>query len=778
MRLHNILQKIGNTPTIKLRNIKVKSSIEIWGKLESQNPGGSIKDRAALFMIESAEKKGLLTPDKIVIEASSGNTGIGLSLVCAVKGYKCIIVMPESASMERRKIMQAFGAEIILTPAEKGTDGAIEVVYEILRENPDKYYCPDQFNNPANWFSHYSTTAPEILKDTEGKVTYVVCGLGTTGTAMGIARFAKDNNLDFKVIGVEPYPGHKIQGLKNMKESYPPSIYDKKLLEKVINVDDEEAFYWARKLAREEGIFVGMSSGAALAGALKIAEEIEEGLIVVIFPDGGERYLSTPLWNFETPKKESLQKVDLILTNTLSGKKEAFYPLKDKIVKIYTCGPTLNTIPHIGLYRRLIAVDVLKSYLKLKGYEVVHVLNLTDFDDKTIHTAMEREIDLKELTKEIEQKFYEDLEWLKIEKADFCPKVSEHLEDMKDFALKILEAGKAYVRYSSLYFDISKFSEYGKLSKIDLNSLKPGATIDLEEYEKDEPFDFVLLKRVQILELKKGYFIETSFGKVRPSWHIHCASLALKYLGEEIDIFTGGSDLIFPHHENTRAVAKSLTGKELAKFWVHSGLVFYKDKKLSHINKITLEDIKNRGFSGRALRFYFLRTHYRNRFNFSWEGLEESERILKKIDRYMGFLMACPLREKDEEKEILWGFLKEFRNNWEKALKEDLNTPVVISELISFFKRIYPYLKEGLSLRYKEEVLKGLKELNKVLKIFKFPEVVEKGEVLEKLRIREQAKKEKNYLLADKIKEELEKEGFLIFDFPSETKVIFLKEEL
>lgn len=777
MKFHSILEKIGNTPIIKLRNIKVKPSVEIWGKLESQNPGGSVKDRPALFMIEEAEKRGLLTPEKIVIEASSGNTGIGLSLVCAVKGYKCIIAMPESASIERRKIMQAFGAEILLTPAEKGTDGAIEIVYEIWRNNPDKYYCTDQFNNEANWLSHYKTTAPEIFRDTEGRVTHVVCGLGTTGTAMGIAKFAKDNRLPFKVVGVEPNPGHKIQGLKNMKESYPPSIYDKKLLEKIINVDDEDAFYWARKLAKEEGIFVGMSSGAALAGAIKLAEEIDEGLIVVIFPDSGERYLSTPLWSFEIPKKEPGKEIDLILTNTFSGKREPFYPLTNREVKIYTCGPTLNTRPHIGLYRRLITADILKGFLKLMGYKVFHVVNLTDFDDKTIHTALEKNVDLKELTSQVEKEFYEDLKWLKIEMADFYPKVSEHLEDIKKIAMNILEKDKAYVKYSSLYFDISRFSEYGKLSKIDLAFLKPGATIDLEEYDKEEPFDFALLKRVQILELKKGYFIETPFGKVRPTWHIHCASLVLKYLGEEIDIFTSGSDLIFPHHENTRAIAKALTGKEIAKYWIHSGLVFYNGKKLSSENKITIEDIRNRGFSGRTLRFYFLRTHYRNQFNFSWKGLEESSKILEKIDKYIAYLGASPEKE-NLKKEKLWQTLKEFEESWKEALKEDLNTPIVISELISFFKKIYPVLKEGIPSDYKEEVFHSLKKLNLILKIFKFPETVEKEEILEKVELRERAKKEKNYELADRIRDELEKEGFFIFDFPLGTKVVVLKEKL
>lgn len=771
------MQKIGNTPIIKLTKIKVKSSVEIWGKLESQNPGGSVKDRPALFMIEDAEKKGILNPKKVVIEASSGNTGIGLALVCTIKGYKCIIVMPESVSIERRKLMQAFGAEILLTPGDLGTDGAIETVYEMLRKYPEKYFCPDQFNNPANWISHYKTTGPEIWRDTEGKVTHVVCGLGTTGTAMGIAHFARDNNLPFKVIGVEPKVGHKIQGLKNMKESYPPSIYDKKLLERVINVDDEEAFYWTRRLAKEEGIFVGMSSGAALAGAIKLAEKIKEGLIVVIFPDGGERYLSTPLWSFEIKGMDFTREVDLILTNTLSGKKEIFKPLNEKLVKIYTCGPTLNARPHIGIYRRLLTVDILKNYLRLKGYKIFHIVNLTDFDDKTIHQVLSNNLDLKEFTSQVERRFYQDLEFLKIEKADLYPKVSDHLEDLKELALKILEKNKAYIKYSSLYFDISRFSGYGELSKINLKSLKPGATIDLEEYDKDEPFDFVLLKRVQILELKKGYFIETSFGKVRPTWHIHCAGLILKYLGEEIDLFTSGIDLIFPHHENTRAVAKALTGKEIARYWIHSDLVFYEGKKLSLENAINVEDIKNKGFSGRTLRLYFLRTHYRNRFNFSWRGLEESAKILEKIDKYLAYLEASPENKNDDIIKELESILNEFEINWKNALKEDLNTPLAISELISFFKKIYPFLKNGISSEYKGKIWESLKEFNFVFKILRFPQKVKDENILEKLRERDYAKKEGNYQLADKIRAEIEKTGFYVFDLPSGGVAVRLEEE-
>lgn len=770
MRYHSILQKIGNTPIIKLSRLKVKSSVEICGKLESQNPGGSVKDRPALYMIEDAERKGLLTPDKVIIEASSGNTGIGLALVSAVKGYRCIIAMPESVSVERRRIIQAFGAEVLLTPAEKGTDGAIEAVYDLLRKHPERYFCPDQFNNPANWMSHYHTTGPEIWRDTEGRVTHVVCGLGTTGTAMGIARYAKDNNLPFRVVGVEPYPKHKIQGLKNMKESFPPSIYDKKLLEKIINVEDEEAFYWARWLAKEEGIFVGMSSGAALAGALRLAETLDEGLIVVIFPDGGERYLSTPLWQV-VPKKEDSP---LLIFNTLSGKRESFYPINKSEVRIYTCGPTLNVIPHIGLYRRLLTADILRNYLELNGYLVRHVVNLTDFDDKTLKKAIEEERDLKELTKSVEKVFYQDLEFLKIDKADLYPRVSDHLQTMKEMALKVLEKGKGYEKYSNVYFDISRVEDYGKLSKIPISSLKPGATIDLEEYDKEEPFDFALLKRVHILELKKGYFIETPLGKVKPTWHIHCAAIALNMLGEEIDFFTSGLDLVFPHHENTRAIVKALTGKEIARYWVHTNLVFYNGKKLSSENRITVEEIKKRGFSGRVIRFYFLRTHYRNPLNFSWKGVEESLKILQKIDKYLGLFEA--LRTIDRENPDLWKILEDFSKGWKKALKEDLNTPLAISELITFFKKTLPYIKDGVSSHFKEKVFEELTNFNKVMKFLVFPVRVEDESVRARIRMREQAKRDKDFERADQIREELSRQGFWVYDFSWGSEVITFRE--
>ena len=324
------------------------SKVRIFAKLELFNPGGSIKDRPAFYMIKGAEERGELTRDKIILgnEATSGNTGIGLALVAAAKGYRLCLAMSEAVSEERKKILKAMGAELVFTPAGLGTDGAIEVVYQMLREQPDKYYCPDQFNNEDNIRAHAEGTAEEIWRQTEGAVSMVVAALGTSGTAMGISERLKKYKSGIRIIGVEPYLQHKIQGLKNMKESYRPGIFDKNRLDEKINILDEDAFEMARRLAAEEGLLVGMSSGAAMHVAAQKAREMEEGLIVVILPDSGERYLSTDLF---TDKQEST----LRLYNTLSRSKELFKPLRQEEILMHSCGPTVHEVPP---YRQLPAV--------------------------------------------------------------------------------------------------------------------------------------------------------------------------------------------------------------------------------------------------------------------------------------------------------------------------------------------------------------------------------------------------------------------------------------
>ncbi len=293
----NILETIGRTPMVKINRLNPNSRVNIYAKLEGFNPTGSIKDRIAVRMIEIAEADGRLCPGKTIIEPTSGNTGIGLAIVGIVKGYDVEIVMSEAVSIERRKIIRSYGAKVILTPADQGTDGAIRLARKLVAENPDKYFMPDQFSNAANYLAHYERTALEIWEQTGGRVDYLVCALGTSGTIMGISKFMKALNPDIKVVCAQPIRGHYIQGLKNMEEAIVPQIYDPSKINIQEMIESEEAIDMARHIIREEGIFAGMSSGAAMLAAVRTAERIDSGNIVVIFPDRAEKYLSTSMFD-------------------------------------------------------------------------------------------------------------------------------------------------------------------------------------------------------------------------------------------------------------------------------------------------------------------------------------------------------------------------------------------------------------------------------------------------------------------------------------------------
>ncbi len=292
----NIIDAIGNTPLIELKNLNGTGKVRIFGKFEGANPGGSVKDRPALYMIEKAEESGELTRDKTIVEPTSGNTGIALAMIGAAKGYKVKLFMPECVSSERRAILTALNATVELTPAAQATDGAIRKAHEYVDAHPDECYMPNQFDNKYNWFSHYETTGPEILKQTGGEIDVFMAGLGTAGTLIGTARYLKEKKPSIKIIAVEPYEKHNIQGLKNMTESIVPKIYDPKGFDEKINVQDEDAFETTRLLAVREGLFLGMSSGAAVACALAEAKKMRQGTIVTILPDRGDRYLSTSLF--------------------------------------------------------------------------------------------------------------------------------------------------------------------------------------------------------------------------------------------------------------------------------------------------------------------------------------------------------------------------------------------------------------------------------------------------------------------------------------------------
>ncbi len=293
----DLCKHVGNTPMVELRRIKPHKGARILVKLEGSNPGGSVKDRPALWMIEQAEKAGLLTPGKIILEPTSGNTGIGLAMVGACKGYRVKLALPGCVSMERRQTLLAYGAELVLTPHNEKTDGAIRKAHQILEEDPDRYFMPNQFANPANWQAHYETTAVEIIEQTGGDISAFVAGLGTSGTLMGTSRRLKEYNDKIRIVAAEPMEGHAIQGLKSLKEAIVPDIYDAKKIDHTVIVDDRPAFATTQRLAMEEGLFCGMSSGAAVLAAMQIASDLQPSeTVVTLLPDRGDRYLSTNLF--------------------------------------------------------------------------------------------------------------------------------------------------------------------------------------------------------------------------------------------------------------------------------------------------------------------------------------------------------------------------------------------------------------------------------------------------------------------------------------------------
>jgi len=755
--MYSLLNKIGNTPLVEIKRLNPNPEVQILAKLEYFNPGGSIKDRTALCMIETGEADGTLTPDKIILEATSGNTGIGLAMVCAIKGYRLLLTMSEGASSERQKILKAMGAELHLTSVHLGTDGAIEEAYRLARENPDKYFLTDQFNSKANWLAHYHGTAEEIWDQTGGQVRSVIATLGTSGTIMGISRRLKEYNPDIQIIGVEPYLGHKIQGLKNMREAYRPEIYEKNRLNKKLNIEDDEAFDMARQLARQEGLFVGMSSGAAMVAAQQIAKEMEHGILVVIFPDSGERYLSTPL--FAVKEVPSLR-----FYNTMTRSREPFTPLQSGCVSIYSCGPTVDDYIDIGLARRFVASDLLIQYLEYKGYEVTHVVNITDLDDRTIQGSERAGMDLKPFTEKYTTAFFEDIEAIGIKPATEYPKASDHVEDMVNLTRRLLEKGMAYEKFNSIYFDISRCSGYGKLSRLDLNKIKVGSTVDLDDYEKDNPRDFTLLKRAKLSELKRGIYTKTEWGNIQPGWHIECVAMAMKYLGESFDIHTSSRALIFPHHENEIAICESLTGKPMARYWLHSEQVRINSQNAtsSKKDKVTIRELLQKGYTGREIRFWLLSNHYRKPLHYSDEVLQQARRSLQKLDECVDRLNH--LKDGQPYKKIDQ-LTDDFKQDIGDVMDDDLNISSALSAIFKFIKQINKLISKGLIDRTEADSIIGvLKKIDIIFNIFDFEIQQFDPELLNLLQERTFAKNQKNWARADQIRELLKGKGFCVKD--------------
>ncbi len=756
--LENVLSLIGNTPLVRITRLNPNPKVEIYAKLEAFNPGGSIKDRVAISMIERAEKTGELTKDKIVIEATSGNTGIGLSMVCAIKGYKLMLLMPESASEERKRIMRAYGAEIFLTPGHLGTDGAIEEAYRLAREYPQKYVLMDQFNNPASIEAHYMGTAMEIWNQTKGKVTHIISALGTTGTAMGIAKRFKELDSFVKVIGVEPYIGHKIQGLKNMQESYPPGIFNRELLHKIVRVDDDEAFYLCRELAQKEGIFAGMSSGAALAGAIKLAKELEEGLIVVIFPDGGERYLSTPL--FEPVKKHGIK-----LFNLATRRKEILDLDLEKVC-IFTPGPSLGELYSLEHWRKLIFIDVLSRYLSSKGIDVVPVLGVADLDDQAVNSAQEKGVFLEDFSMDLVEQTKEIMNLLKIDGFVLSP-ASHNKEFALELCQLLVDKGMAYEKLRSVYFDVLRDGEYGKLIKTDFSKVNIGKTVNLDNYVKEHPHDFTLLKRASLMNLKRGDFWSTKWGSVRPSWYLQMASCVQSYISH-LSVVVATPSYYFPHLENLNAIwskAKSVHPK----LWILVQTVMFQDGLMKN-----LKDVFQICDNPYIIRLWFLSNHYRKGLMFSSDSLKMWESNYRKIQQAISNLkmVAClDIVHKYEDKEFQQMVFDLKRGFWE-SIEDDFSLHKFWPYLFKFCKKVnQKFNNKEISSKDAKDAFEKLMTMNKILKLINIETLPLSLEELEAdikdiVLEREEAKRKKDFARCDQLREKINQMGYQIQDTP------------
>jgi cysteinyl-tRNA synthetase len=675
----SVLSLVGKTPLVRLNRLSSNPAVTVCAKIESRNPGGSIKDRVALAMIEAAERAGELTPGRTVIEATSGNTGIGLAMVCAVKGYKLKLLMPASASEERKRIMRAYGAEIVLTPGNLGTDGAIEEAYRLAREEPERYVLMDQFNNPASIEAHYAATAVEIFEDSGGRVSHVVAALGTSGTAMGLVKKLKELNQAIAVLAVEPRPGHKIQGLKNMQESYPPGIFDKHALDAIVPVEDEEAFAMARRLAREEGIFAGMSGGAAVAAAVRLAGELASGLVVVILADSGERYLSTTL--FSAPEKKG------VALSAVGQSDPVYLDPAAAAPGLFTFGPPLSEPGDLDAWRRVVTLDVLGRTLARAGSRPTLAVGLADLDDRCLEASRAAGRKCRDYACAAREGVAAFAASLGVAGAVF-PLAGECLDAALAMTRKLMDKGLAYEKLRSVYFDVARDKAYGRLLGLDMSKLALGKTVDLASYAKDHPRDFTLLKRVSLKDLKAGDVLATSWGNVRPSWFLQMAATAANALPAVTVVLTD-EDKTFPHLENLRAIWAGGAGLSPAA-WLAGGRVGGRE---GGEGVPRLGDLLAYGVHPLAVRAWLLSTSYRKPLSATPEALAMWEKNRCRVQELAaGLSLAAgegtPSREAAAEAERLEAAL-------EAALAEDLSVYHFWPALFAFARHANAGLAAG-----------------------------------------------------------------------------------
>jgi len=462
--------------------------------------------------------------------------------------------------------------------------------------------------------------------------------------------------------------------------------------------------------------------------------------------------------------------------NTLSRKKEIFKPIKKGQIKIYSCGPTVYDFAHIGNLRSYVFADILRRYLEYKGHQVKHVMNITDIDDKTIKNSKIAKMSLKDFTEKYTKEFFKDLETLDIKKASYYPKATENIQEMIKFTKVLEKKGYAYEKLHSVYFDISKFKNYGKLSGIDLKKNKPGARIDLDEYQKDAPGDFTLLKRSKLDELKRGIFYQTKWGKVRPGWHLECSVMSMKYLGKTFDIHTGGVDLIFPHHENEIAQSEAYTGKKFVNFWLHNEHLLVDGKKMSKSlgNFYTLRDLLKRGFDWRAIRYFLISNHYKQKTNLTFKALKGAGKAMERIKIFLEKTdKESKIQTSTKNLKLIKSLISQAKKDFEEAMDDNLNTPRALSTVFNLIKELNKIekidsqtAKQVLSVINKFDSVLGLKLLELKKEKIRIP-----GEVIRLVEEREKYRKRGQWQKADEIRKEIQKKGYLIEDTKEGSKI-------
>ena len=452
----------------------------------------------------------------------------------------------------------------------------------------------------------------------------------------------------------------------------------------------------------------------------------------------------------------------LKLYSTLTRKKEIFKPIKNKIVKIYTCGPTVYDYAHIGNFRAYICSDILKRFLKYKGFKVKHVMNITDVDDKTIKGANKEGISLKDYTRRYEKAFFEDIEALNIDRADVYPRATEHIKEMIAIIKNLLKNKIAYQTEDGIYYDISKFRSYGELSHTKLEELESGKRVRQDQYEKEQAQDFALWKSY---DKEDGNVVwKTEIGNGRPGWHIECSAMSMKYLGNHFDIHAGGVDLIFPHHENEIAQSEASSNKKFVNYWVHNEHLLVDGHKMSKSlgNFYTLRDLLDKGYHPKAIRYLLLSAHYRMQLNFTEESVKAADNAVQRFNDFMIKLKEIKnqIKNKNVDKQI-----QKTKKLFEEAMDDDLNISIALSHIFEFVKEINTLVMENkIGKNDAKKIINLMRGFDKVLGILEEKEDKLSSELKKLIDEREKARKEKNFAKADMIRNQLKENGVILED--------------